>query len=106
MNVVEECVYSASKAAIESLVRVWSKELGQKYNCTVNAVNPGPVNTEMMLQSSPETIEILQKLASETPAAARLAETSDIAPLVVFLCSADAHWRITPSVNLFFFKPK
>lgn len=39
--------YGASKACMESLSRIWAVELGQKYGITVNAVNPGPVATDM-----------------------------------------------------------
>jgi NAD(P)-dependent dehydrogenase (short-subunit alcohol dehydrogenase family) len=34
----------------------------------------------------------MQPLIESTPAAARIAEPSDIAPLVVFLCTDDAKW--------------
>ena len=39
-------VYSATKAALDALTRVWAAELGPK-GITVNAVSPGPVDTEM-----------------------------------------------------------
>ena len=39
-------VYSATKAALDALTRVWAAELGPK-GVTVNAVSPGPVDTEM-----------------------------------------------------------
>ena len=34
----------------------------------------------------------MQPLIESTPAAARIAEPEDIAPLVAFLCTEDAHW--------------
>jgi NAD(P)-dependent dehydrogenase (short-subunit alcohol dehydrogenase family) len=97
---VEECtVYGSSKAAIENLIKVWAKELGQKFGCTVNAVNPGPVNTDQLFDSSPEQLEFLKELAKETPAAPRLAETNDIAPLILFLCSEGARWSSGSVLN-------
>lgn len=97
---VEECtVYGSSKAGIENIIKVWSRELGQKYDCTVNAVNPGPVNTDQLYESSPETLEFLQGLAKDTPAANRLGETSDIAPLVLFLCSESSRWSSGSVLN-------
>ena len=39
--------YGASKACMESLARTWAVELSQQYDVTVNAVNPGPVATDM-----------------------------------------------------------
>lgn len=41
-----QTVYAASKAAVEGLTRVWAKELRHECNVTVNAVNPGPVDTD------------------------------------------------------------
>lgn len=40
-------VYSATKAALEALTRVWAVELSHKYGVTVNNINPGPVATDM-----------------------------------------------------------
>ena len=40
-------VYCSSKAAIEGLTRCWAAELG-KNGTTVNAVNPGPVQSAML----------------------------------------------------------
>lgn len=34
----------------------------------------------------------MQPLIESTPAAARIAEVDDIAPLVAFLCTEDARW--------------
>lgn len=34
----------------------------------------------------------MQSLIESTPAAARIAEVDDIAPLVAFLCTDDARW--------------
>ena len=45
MGVAGQTVYAATKAANESFVRVWAKELGQSHSVTVNAVNPGPIAT-------------------------------------------------------------
>lgn len=45
LGVAGQTVYAATKAAEESLARVWAKELGQSHDITVNCVNPGPVAT-------------------------------------------------------------
>lgn len=45
LGVAGQTVYAATKAADESLARVWAKELGQSHDITVNCVNPGPVAT-------------------------------------------------------------
>lgn len=43
LGVAGQAVYTATKAADEALVRVWTKELGQSHGLTVNCVNPGQV---------------------------------------------------------------
>lgn len=39
--------YCATQAGMEGITKVWAQELGQKYNATVNCVNPGPVKTDI-----------------------------------------------------------
>ncbi|CAG9955866.1 unnamed protein product [Clonostachys rosea f. rosea IK726] len=92
LGVAGQTVYGATKAANESLARVWAKELGQSHGITVNCVNPGPVATDQWNESDEQFREDMRPLIESTPAAARIAEPSDIAPLVAFLCSADAAW--------------
>lgn len=59
-------LYSSSKAALEAMTRVWAKELVS--HATVNAINPGPVWTDMWLASRPNWHR-MQPLASLTPLA-------------------------------------
>ena len=47
-----QTVYGGTKAALESMTRTWSRELAER--ATVNAVNPGPVATDMYGSTSPE----------------------------------------------------
>ncbi|OQE18690.1 hypothetical protein PENSTE_c017G03972 [Penicillium steckii] len=92
LGVAGHTVYGPTKAANEALVRVWAKELGHSHGITVNCVNPGPVATDQWLQSDPQFIKDMQPMIDETPAAPRVGEVDDIAPLVAFLCSEDAKW--------------
>ncbi|KAK2601152.1 hypothetical protein N8I77_010622 [Diaporthe amygdali] len=92
LGVAGQTVYAATKAADEALVRVWAKELGQSHGLTVNAVNPGPVATDQWFASDEAFLRDMQPLIDATPAAARVGEVDDIAPLVAFLCSEDARW--------------
>ena len=79
--------YGATKSAIEHLTKVASKEVGR--GIRVNAVSPGQVNTELFRKGkSPETIA---RLASMNPFN-RIGEPDDIAPVVVFLATDEAHW--------------
>lgn len=75
--------YSASKAGINGMTRTLAIELAP-YNILVNAVAPGYVNTELTRKNnSPQEIEAI---AGKIPQR-RLAETSEIAEVVRFLCS-------------------
>lgn len=81
-------VYAATKAAVETLTAILSKELRGR-NITVNAVAPGPTATALFLDGkSPELIE---RLAKANPLE-RLAATEDIASVVAFLTGADGAW--------------
>ncbi|MBI3566112.1 MAG: glucose 1-dehydrogenase [Elusimicrobia bacterium] len=81
-------VYSATKAALNALTRVWAAELGPK-GVTVNAVAPGPVETDMM--KSVVSDEMKNGMIARTPLG-RLGAPSDIADAVAFLASDDARW--------------
>ena len=47
LNLEGEAIYAASKAAVESLTRIMSRELGE-LGITVNAVGPTPVLTDLI----------------------------------------------------------
>ena len=79
--------YSATKAAVEQLTRVFSKEIGRGIN--VNAVAPGPTNTDLFIKGKPQ--ELIDRIASLS-AFNRLGEVEDIAKVVAFLASDDAKW--------------
>jgi 3-oxoacyl-[acyl-carrier protein] reductase len=80
-------VYSASKAALETLTFGFAKELGAR-GIRVNAVAPAITRTDM-------TADIPQTHLNEERALTpmgRLAEPEDIADVVAFLASNDARW--------------
>jgi 3-oxoacyl-[acyl-carrier protein] reductase len=82
-------VYAATKSALDALTRVWAAELGPKA-ITVNAVAPGPVETDMMKRSGVGE-EMRQAMIARTPLG-RLGKPSDVADTVAFLASPDARW--------------
>lgn len=73
--------YAASKAAVETLTRISSKELRGK-NITVNAVAPGPTATPLFLDGKDE--ETIANIANANPMA-RLGTPEDIAEVTAFL---------------------
>jgi 3-oxoacyl-[acyl-carrier protein] reductase len=81
-------VYSASKAAVEQMTKVFAKEIGSR-GITANTISPGPINTELFLQGKTE--EVIQRVAGLT-AFNRIGETNDIAPIILFLASDESQW--------------
>ena len=80
-------LYSASKAAVEQMTRVFSKEIGR--GISVNALAPGATETELFLNGKSQ--EFIDKLSSMN-AFDRLAKPIDIARIVLFLASDDSKW--------------
>jgi 3-oxoacyl-[acyl-carrier protein] reductase len=81
-------VYAATKAAIETMTAILSKELRGR-NITANALAPGPTATDLFLDGkSPELVERLAKMNPME----RLATPEDIASVVAFLVGPDGGW--------------
>lgn len=81
-------VYAATKAAVEMLSAIFSKELRGR-NITVNTVAPGPTATELFLTG--KTAEQVAALA-KAPPLERLGEPEDIARVTSFLAGPDGGW--------------
>ncbi|KAI4167479.1 MAG: hypothetical protein LQ348_007652, partial [Seirophora lacunosa] len=77
-------LYSSSRAAAERLSRVMAAELGSKGH-TVNAVNPGPVQTVLGRLPAP----LVEAQKSQTPLENRVGTTGDI---VAFLAEQGSRW--------------
>lgn len=90
-------IYTATKASVAAITKVLSKELGPK-KIRVNTISPGGVETEGVQTLGILGSDFAQELISKTPLG-RFGQPSDIAPLAVFLASADAGW-ITGEVIL------
>ncbi|XVV07472.1 SDR family NAD(P)-dependent oxidoreductase [Actinosynnema sp. CA-248983] len=73
--------YSATKAGVESLTRTWAVEF--KGSIRVNAVSPGPVLTDTVVEINPE---IAHQVGRAT-LLGRVAQPREIAEVVLFLAS-------------------
>jgi 3-oxoacyl-[acyl-carrier protein] reductase len=58
----------------------------------VNAINPGGVETEGVRAAGLIDNDFAKQLEAQTPLGARIGQPQDIAPVAVFLASADAAW--------------
>lgn len=88
--------YAASKAAVISLTQVSATELGA-HGINVNAICPGYVLTEM--GAATRTPEMVAEWSAKSPLG-RLAETSDVAAMALFLASADADYCTGQAMNV------
>lgn len=75
----QQSVYGGTKAAVEAMTRTWARELAER--CTVNAVNPGPVATDMWGGVTDEFAAAFSPWVKATPLA-RIRESIDEASLV------------------------
>jgi len=80
--------YASSKAAVEAMTRVMAIELAE-YGVQVNAIAPGPVDTEFSREVVSEAgrAQRLSRLPS-----GRLGTPEDVAAAAVFLASPAAEW--------------
>ncbi|KAK3945549.1 NAD(P)-binding protein [Diplogelasinospora grovesii] len=87
-----QTIYAGTKGMVDSFTRVWAKELPRKYNCTVNAVSPGPTMTEGFAAAGEEFMTAMRPVMEQTPVGDRMARPEEIAFAVGFLCEPRASW--------------
>lgn len=81
-------VYAATKAAVETLTAIMSKEMRGR-SITVNAIAPGPTATDLFLNGKSD--ELIARLAKMNPMEC-LGTPQDIAASVSFLAGPDGAW--------------
>lgn len=80
--------YAATKAAVEMLSQVLSKEMRGR-RISVNAVAPGPTATRLLLEGL--SADFIEQISKSSPYE-RLGTPDDIAATVAFLCSPGGSW--------------
>lgn len=83
-------VYSASKAAVDSITKTMAIELAPR-KIRVNAINPGMIQTEGTKTGGILESEFRKQVESQTPLG-RIGLPSDITPAVIYLASDDSSW--------------
>ncbi|OBK11724.1 SDR family oxidoreductase [Mycobacterium asiaticum] len=84
----ERTPYAAAKGALETCTRIWAAELAET-GVTVNAVAPGPIETEMYRERSPAGSEREARLLSAIPMR-RVGTPAEIAHMICALLDEDA----------------
>jgi 3-oxoacyl-[acyl-carrier protein] reductase len=80
--------YSAAKAGLVAMTRSWALELADK-NITVNAVGPGPTETEMWNKNNPPDSPTTRAHIARIPMQ-RMGKPEDIAGAVAYFMSEEA----------------
>ncbi|KAF2721447.1 NAD(P)-binding protein [Polychaeton citri CBS 116435] len=105
----KQSVYGGTKAALEAMTRTWSRELAERATC--NAVNPGPVATDMYGGTDETFQKQMANWTRSTPLAAvrpgidrqdfvdtadfnggRPAYDHEVAGVIAMLCTPDSGW--------------
>ena len=80
--------YSATKAGVIGLTRTWALELAP-HGITVNAIGPGPIETELFKSANPHNSPRTQAIIRGVPVQ-RLGQPEDIAHAADFFLSDGA----------------
>jgi 3-oxoacyl-[acyl-carrier protein] reductase len=88
LGMTHRTAYAAAKAALVSFARSWALELAGT-GITVNAVAPGPTETELFRANSPPGSEGERRYLSVVPMG-RFGTPDEIAAAIAFLLSEDA----------------
>jgi 3-oxoacyl-[acyl-carrier protein] reductase len=90
INPPNSSVYTATKAAVDSITGVLAKELGPR-KIRVNSINPGMIETEGT-QSGGFTESDFRKWVETQSPLGRIGQADDIAPTAVYLASSDSKY--------------
>ncbi|KAF2429662.1 dehydrogenase with different specificitie [Tothia fuscella] len=87
--------YCASKAAVEGFTRALAMEIGEQGH-TVNAVEPGPTDTDMIAKIPQDLVE---RQKGMTAVGKRLGTVEDVALVVALLAGEESRWISGQSIS-------
>ena len=90
LGIAKRTAYAGTKAMLSNLARIWSREL-TPFGITVNAIAPGPTNTEFFMNNNP--IGSPQREAKlKRIAVGGFGEPEDMANMVDFLMKEESEY--------------
>ncbi len=98
INPPNSSVYTATKAAVDSITGVLAKELGPR-KIRVNSINPGMIETEGT-QSGGFTDSDFRKWVETQSPLGRIGQSDDIAPTAVYLASSDSKYLTGETIRV------
>ncbi|WP_436513652.1 SDR family oxidoreductase [Clostridium thermobutyricum] len=101
MGVPGDPLYSASKAALRSLVRTFAAdESVLKKKIRVNAISPGPIKTPLTKQDNKEMQKLIDEYIENTVPMKRWGEAEEVAKAVLFLASDDSSYMTASEIRV------
>ena len=98
INPPNSSVYTATKAAVDSITGVLAKELGPR-KIRVNSINPGMIETEGVHAAGFSEGDFRKWVESTSPLG-RIGQTDDIAPTAVYLASSDSKYLTGETIRV------
>jgi 3-oxoacyl-[acyl-carrier protein] reductase len=98
INPPNSSVYTATKAAVDSITGVLAKELGPR-KIRVNSINPGMIETEGT-QTGGFTESDFRKWVEAQSPLGRIGQSDDIAPTAVYLASSDSKYLTGETIRV------
>ncbi|KAI1462136.1 putative short-chain dehydrogenase [Annulohypoxylon moriforme] len=89
-------VYSAAKAALETLTVLSAGELGRSRGITVNTLAPGPIATDIVAKSP----EVAAALVAQQRGSDHIGTPQDMADVVLLIASEKSRWLTAKNISV------
>ena len=91
-------IYSATKASVDAITSILSKELGAR-KIRVNSINPGLIQTEGLHAQGNDEGDFRKWIETQS-SLGRIGQTDDISPTAVYLASSDSKYMTGETVRV------